>query len=1348
MRTNSVLRLGHALWALSVLALLGGSAMAQQQLVGPDGFTYTVDTQQTGGMLGPSPYEAWPQLCVRRCENGCALQCPDESIYRAGGGAVSYTDGQQGLQMPGVQLAGLTVSRHVWTPAAGPENANGFVVYYDELINPTAEPITVSIRLGSVNAAGGNLRPSSAQIWRTHSDDALLEARDRWFLADDNDAFGGAASLAVLMHGAGARKPLSNVSQSGFDATSVGDIFWEFSDHVVEPGGRHAFVSVLSLNPTRTAALNEIESLLRMRQVDVLFAMSEHRRRAVQNFDIDPGNGSPVSNAGGPYSTEEGLPIALSGVFSYDSESANLEFRWDFTDDQIDNFDDAQTANAAVSFPDNGTYFVRLRVTDESGKFDIDSARIQVRNVAPRVDAVATSSPVDEGELLEVQVDASDPGADQLTYQFDWDGDGVFDTEPMVDNRVQHRYLEDGQYNAVVRVHDDDGDFVDRTFSVHVSNTPPVINQVVAPPGVAEGSTFEVRVISEDSGGDAQTYGYDLDGDNVFELSGLGLDRIELSYPDDGLYTLVVQVCDDQGACSTVETPVNVGNVRPEIQAITATSPIIEGQSSLIQVVASDVPGDELLYAFDLNNDGDYDDDITGQLQPQLTIPFADDGIYVIGVRVDDGDGGRITDVVRIEVINAPPTARVEGANSTRQGQQETFTCLATDPGTDRLRYDWDLDGDGLYEIARGQQQVTRAFRVVGPRTLRCRVSDGDGGVTIAEHALFVSNRRPDVSVELSSPQNEGTEVVIRALGFDAGGDELSYLFDVNDDGVVDYGPTDEAIVRHVYPDDGLYTVRIWADDGTDRIDATALLRIVNVAPTARLTIQSPVDEGQEVVLTAEVVDPGDDPVTLQWDLDGDGIPDDGVTDENVNGIVERRFPALDDGRFDVTIWATDDEGARSTAAQALVIRNLPPRFPEQYTPPSAREGQPYNRSIPASDPAGVADLIRYSIIDPPPGVEIEANTGLLLWTPSYEDFLNSPVVLRIRIDDGDGGSLQRAIPFEVEPIDEDGDGLPDTYERTACSADGVCLDPTNPDDAEQDLDMDGRTNLREWEDQTDPHEFEGPEFANLLFPEDGERVATDAPEFVVARAQDSQRSRIYVEFQILDRANGQDVLAESGRVEQPLDGNTRWRMPSDLLVEDKAYWWRARVVTDLVDTPWTAPWQFRVNQENIAPTSPRLISPADGVSLDQLRPILTSTRAMDGDDDVLRYVFRIFGPNGDIFTTGAGEVSADRVEFRPPTLIENTMMTWEVVAIDEASAESAPSERWGFLVDTENTPPTAPELVQPTNEELVVLRQPTLQARGSIDEDVMRSAIASGFGRRPVMSWLKVNQYPLSRRP
>ena len=287
---------------------------------------------------------------------------------------------------------------------------------------------------------------------------------DRWFLADDDDAFGGGRFAGGLdAWGRGAKAAVKCLARRLRCDESGRDVFWEFSEHVVEPGGRHAFcIGALPQSPQgrldsmRLRACSECVKLtyfLPCQQTDVV-----QFRILMSTLRMDR-----------QYRTRAGLTLPrrgsrlLSGVFSYDSESNNLDFRWDFTDDQIDNFNDAQTANAAVSFPDDGTYFVRLRVTDESGKFDIDSARIQVRNVPPRVDAVATSSPIDEGERLQVQVDASDPGEDQLTYQFDWDGDGVFDTESVADNRVEHRYSEDGQYNAVVRVHDDDGGFVDRT---------------------------------------------------------------------------------------------------------------------------------------------------------------------------------------------------------------------------------------------------------------------------------------------------------------------------------------------------------------------------------------------------------------------------------------------------------------------------------------------------------------------------------------------------------------------------------------------------------------------------------------------------------------------------------------------------------------------------------------------------------------------------------------------------------------------------------------------------------------------------------------------------------------------
>jgi hypothetical protein len=62
--------------------------------------------------------------------------------------------------------------------------------------------------------------------------------------------------------------------------------------------------------------------------------------------------------------------------------------------------------------------------------------------------------------------------------------------------------------------------------------------------------------------------------------------------------------------------------------------------------------------------------------------------------------------------------------------------------------------------------------------------------------------------------------------------------------------------------------------------------------------------------------------------------------------------------------------------------------------------------------------------------------------------------------------------------------------------------------------------------------------------------------------------------------------------------------------------------------------------------------------------------------------------------------------------------MSWDVVAIDEASAESMPGDTWRFYVDTENTVPTTPMLIRPTQGEIISDYQPTLEARGSQDED------------------------------
>jgi len=1220
-----------------------------------------------------------------------------------------------------MRLAGISVHRQVYLPEAAPQLSNGFMRYLDVLTNDTNQPISVNVRLGSPGGQSpnnGGLQAGLDTVWRTQSDDPLIEMTDRWFLIDDENAFGGLPSVGVINHGAGALYQPVRVGQNFGDDPRLESVGWDFDEVVIPPETTVAFMTIVTLDPRRDDTLEELDSLLRVRPVDVLAHLSDAVRDSIVNFDVNALNASPVANAGGPYTANEGQVTEMSGISSYDTETPVLLYGWDLIDDGQLNFGDANTANFRHTFPDDGVFQIRLRVEDGGGKVDIDSARVQVLNVEPRIDGVATSGNLEEGGVLEVEVDAFDPGADVLTYQFDWDGDGRWDTEPNENARGEHLFRLDGEYTGRVLVSDGDGGRSEATFDFIVANAAPNILQIIAPPGVAEGSTFDVRVLAQDPGGDAMTFAYDIDGDGVFDRTGEALDVIQVRYDDDGLRNFRVRVCDSQGACSVREAPINVGNIRPVIESVTAVSPIDEGGITTITVQATDVVGDSLSYAFDFDNDGDYVEDIDSQLSPSAQVQFTDDGRFIVGVRVDDGDGGRTSATVEVVVRNVVPVAELNGPAGTRQGLSETFVCTATDPGADRLSLDWDMDGDGQFERLDTLSEQTYVFQDVGLRTVRCRVRDGDGGEVIAEHRIFVANEVPTLQLIVDSPQNEGAEVVIRAVGEDAGGDDLVYRFDVDGDGQVDYGPSPENIVRHVYAEEGEYTIRAYVSDGTDETDASARVLIVNVPPLVRLTSNTPVNEGDVLRLAVEVSDAGGDAMTILWDVDGDGAPDEEAATPIDGPLVQREMMADDNGRYDVRVWVSDEDGGTTESATAVVINNLPPSFPDGYQPPDAREGQPYLRAIPAFDPAGQNDPIQYSLIGPPAGVDIEENTGLLLWTPTFRDFVNRPIIIRVRIDDGDGGTTQADLSFDIIPIDEDNDGLPDTWELMTCDSDGVCLDPNDPDDAQADPDNDGRDNAQEWVEGTDPYVYEGPSATRLLSPPDGERVPTLTPELITEFVESDRPGVLWVEYQVASDPEMEEILVESGPIAQADGDDTRWNVPADILEEDRWYWWRTRVYLQDAVTAWVPPYRFRTNAENSVPTAPPKIGPPDGATVDTLQPTLRAGLAMDQDEDQLRYIFRIYESDGEIRTSGEGQVNGMEIHFETPPLIENSTMRWDVVAIDEVSAESQSEAPWTLSVDTENTPPSRPTISSPSDGDTVATLAPSMIAEGSVDED------------------------------
>ena len=193
--------------------------------------------------------------------------------------------------------------------------------------------------------------------------------------------------------------------------------------------------------------------------------------------------GTPVANAGGPYSGDEGEIITFSGDAVDAEDPANsMTFEWDF--DFSGSFTAIQSGVNLTSptntYTDDGVFTVALRVTDTNNNVSpIVSASVTIGNVPPSAGPGGPYS-VDEGSALSFNGSATDPGNDTLTYEWDFDYDNVtFTVDASGEDLTSpsNTYNNDGSKTVALRVRDDDGGVSTiRTAAVTISNVPPTAN--------------------------------------------------------------------------------------------------------------------------------------------------------------------------------------------------------------------------------------------------------------------------------------------------------------------------------------------------------------------------------------------------------------------------------------------------------------------------------------------------------------------------------------------------------------------------------------------------------------------------------------------------------------------------------------------------------------------------------------------------------------------------------------------------------------------------------------------------------------------------------------------------------
>jgi hypothetical protein len=119
-----------------------------------------------------------------------------------------------------------------------------------------------------------------------------------------------------------------------------------------------------------------------------------------------------------------------------------------------------QIGNSATCFfGDNGVYTVRGRVADSNGGSANTTTEVTVNNAPPTILAVTNNGPRLPNDPVTIRVWATDPAGanDPLQYEFDCDGDNVYEIGPQAASTAACVYTGLGDYTVNVRVSDGDG---------------------------------------------------------------------------------------------------------------------------------------------------------------------------------------------------------------------------------------------------------------------------------------------------------------------------------------------------------------------------------------------------------------------------------------------------------------------------------------------------------------------------------------------------------------------------------------------------------------------------------------------------------------------------------------------------------------------------------------------------------------------------------------------------------------------------------------------------------------------------------------------------------------------------
>jgi PKD repeat protein len=373
----------------------------------------------------------------------------------------------------------------------------------------------------------------------------------------------------------------------------------------------------------------------------------------------------------------------------------------------------------------------------------LESVTVSYNNIVLTPPTAEAGGPYSGTSGVPIALDGStSSGNGPLNYAWDLDADSQFDDA--FSAAANYTWNTAGAYTVALLITDTNNLTDTDTATVTVNPSLPPTANAGGPYNGNEGASINLNGSGSTPGsGGPLTYAWDLDADGQFDDAATAAPSYTWSEP--GIYNLTLLVTNTLGLTDTDSVSVTVNNLVPVANAGGPYSGSFGASIPLSGNASADPGGGLLNYAWDLDNDGQFDDAFT----PTTNYNWSTIGVYSVTLQVSDTQNLTDTDVATVTITgNLSPIAADDTATVSENSSANAIDVLSNDEtevGETLTITAVSQGSNGSVVITGGGSGLayTPSANYYGMDTFTYTISDGNGGIDTGTVLVTVIENSP-----------------------------------------------------------------------------------------------------------------------------------------------------------------------------------------------------------------------------------------------------------------------------------------------------------------------------------------------------------------------------------------------------------------------------------------------------------------------------------------------------------------------------------------------------------------------------------------------------------------------------